>query len=136
MAYMIDKYEPIYTIGEAAKRIGVVVPLLRSLEKAGILLTARDKHGKRLYSECDLDYIHALMNASRLHEMSVEEIHCSLGAQRCWDIVDCPAAVRKNCPRYRNLQEPCWLRKDLSPEDKAMKCHDCPVYRALPEFIR
>ncbi len=132
---MEERYQAIYSIGEAAKKLGVVVPFLRSLEKAGILLSARTVHGKRLYSECDLDYIRLMIGSSRLKDMSLEEIHCKLAGQRCWEVVGCDPSVREKCPNYRNLQEPCWLRSDYSLEEKSMRCHDCPVYRAVPDFI-
>ena len=132
---MKDRFEPLYSIGEAAKRLGVVVPLLRNLEKAGIVLSARNEYGKRLYSECDLDYIQTLINASNLREMELEEVYRHLAGQRCWELVKCEPSLREACPQYLNLKAPCWLRTDLSEKEKSFRCHDCPVYRAAPEMI-
>ncbi len=50
----------------------------------------------------------------------------------CWQIRDCPAAVREACPAYRQSEIPCWelLR---GPDGRLQqKCLSCQVFRSAP----
>lgn len=139
---MEDKYQPIYSIGEASKKLVVVVPLLRTLEKAGLVLTARTEHGKRLYSQCDLDYIQSILQLAKRKEFSLEDLHRLIGSIRCWEILECEPSIRNNCPHYLKIQKPCWLEGDCPwvegecPEKGRVEhCRDCPVYKSIHENL-
>jgi len=132
---MDDKHKPVYSIGEASKKLGVIVPLLRMLEKSDLLLTARNEHGKRLYSECDLDYIRALIETGKRKNASIEDFQQSFADLKCWEILECPPERRDICPHYASLGTPCWANKEKMCDEDYETCRDCPVYRSLTELI-
>ena len=132
---MDDKNKPVYSIGEASKKLGVVVPLLRMLEKSDLLLTARNEYGKRLYSECDLDYIRVLIETGKKKNASVEDFQESFAGLKCWEILECPHERTINCPHYSSTGIPCWADRQKLCEEDYDKCRDCPVYRSLAELI-
>ncbi len=131
-----DRYKPAYSIGEASKRLGVVVPLLRMLEKAEILLTTRNEYGKRLYSECDLDYINALIELGRNENMTIKDIYQTIARIKCWEILNCSEEDRKLCPNYLNMSRPCWTHKKESCDEDFENCRECSVYRSVAELIK
>jgi DNA-binding transcriptional MerR regulator len=130
---MDDRHLPKYSIGEAAKMLGVLVPFIRQLEKCDLLLTNRTEYGKRLYSQCDIDYIRALVNLGKTHNL--EQINSMIAGFKCWEIIECSPAMRQECPNYLNIRTPCWARKDLSQEEKEKRCLACPMYRTAMENI-
>jgi hypothetical protein len=96
------------------------------LEKCDLLLTSRNEYGKRLYSQCDIDYIRALMNLGKTRNL--EQINSLIGGFKCWEIIECSPALRQKCSNYLNVKTPCWARKDLSVEEKEKRCLNCPMY--------
>ncbi|NQS96844.1 MAG: MerR family transcriptional regulator [candidate division Zixibacteria bacterium] len=132
---MDKRYQPIYTIGEAAKQLGVVVPFLRILEKTNLLLTARSEYGKRLYSQCDIEYIRVLLDLGLKQNKTIDEIIRSVEGLRCWEILECEAAERSNCLKYLNVNAMCWMREDVICEGNPKKCRECTVYRSLYELL-
>ena len=132
---MDEKYKPIFTIGEAAKQLGVVVPFLRILEKTNLLLTARNEYGKRMYSQCDIEYIRVLLDLGLKRNKSIDEIIRSVEVLRCWEILECEAAERSKCPKYMNINTMCWMRDDVICEGNPDRCRECMVYRSLYELL-
>lgn len=132
---MDERYKPIYTIGQAAKQLEVVVPFLRMLEKTNLLLTARSEYGKRLYSQCDIDYIRVLLDLGLKQNKSIDEIIRIIEGLRCWEILECEAAERSNCLKYMNVNAMCWMREDVICEGNPNKCRECTVYRSLYELL-
>ena len=49
--------EPVYSIGIAAKLLGISIPTLRVYEKEGLFIPYKKQSGTRLYSQADLDRI-------------------------------------------------------------------------------
>lgn len=124
-----------YTIGEAAKKLGVVVPQLRMLEKSELVLTARTEHGKRVYTDCDIDYIKALLKLAKKKKFTLNDMNECLGSVRCWEVVHCPPEMRFKCSSYLNLSKPCWIDSDCSDEEKKEKCRDCKVYSGISQNL-
>lgn len=91
--------EPLYTIGITAKMLKVCVATLRIWEKKELIKPSRI--GKnRFYSKCDLErlcYIKDLLQKKRINIKGVKSI---LENERCWDIKQCKAGIRKTCPVY------------------------------------
>ncbi|MDA8065636.1 MAG: MerR family transcriptional regulator [Thermaerobacter sp.] len=52
--------EPVYTIGVAARILGVSAQLLRSLEREGLVYPARTSSNTRLYSQNELIILHRI----------------------------------------------------------------------------
>jgi len=132
---MDELSSPEYTIGEVAKKLGIVVPLIRMLEKTGLVLSARDEHRKRLYSQCDIDYIDALIKVARSKDYSLEDMNQCIGAIKCWEVIDCPLEVREKCPQYTEFNKPCWVGKDCPEQEREVVCRECPVYLTISENL-
>ena len=131
-----ERYKPLYSIGEAAKILGVVVPFLRILEKTDLILTARNEHGKRLYSQCDMEYIKAILELGKKQRRSIEEIHASIAGFRCWEILECSQEQRQKCPKFMNIDQLCWIRNDIACSESVDKCRSCQVYRSLAQRLQ
>ncbi|MBC8204538.1 MerR family transcriptional regulator [bacterium] len=132
---MKNKHEPIFSIGEAAKALGILVPVLRNLEKANLLITVRTAHGKRLFSQCDIDYIRGLMKHAAKKGVTLEQIMKELNNIKCWEIVECDLEPRHRCPKYNQQGQPCWARSDITCEYQSQNCHECPVYLSIPKAL-
>ena len=99
-----DEAIPVYTIGIAAKLLGVCPATLRLWERKSIIKPARI--GKnRFYSKCDIDrleYVKCLLQEMRINAAGVKEI---LDRDFCWDIRNCSEKVRGTCPIYLHYQK-------------------------------
>ena len=124
-----------YTIGEAAKKLGVIVPLLRMLDKSELVLTARTDHGKRVYTDCHIDYIRALLQLAKKKNFTMDDINECIGAVRCWEVVDCALEIRLKCANYNDSSKPCWVDSDCSEDEKKDKCRECKVYLNISESL-
>ncbi len=130
-----DRFKPVYTIGEASKKLGVIVPVLRLLEKSELLLTARNEYGKRYYSQYDIDYIRALIDLSRNKDWSLEEVHQCISGLKCWEKSQCSPQQRSACSKYLHSENPCWAKHGENCSESFDDCRECPVYRSLAEMI-
>ncbi len=50
----------------------------------------------------------------------------------CWEIRNCPAEMRAQCPVYRNNHLPCWQVMRATTGRLPERCLDCPVFRNAP----
>ena len=132
---MEDNNQTYYSIGEAAKMLGVVVPQLRMLEKSSLVLTARTEHGKRVYTDCDIEYIKILLKLAKKKHFTLHDMNECIGAVRCWEVVNCPPELRLKCSNYLDLSKPCWIDSECSDEEKKEKCRECKVYSSISENL-
>lgn len=120
-------------IGELAGRFGLATHVLRHWESAGLLVPARDLHGRRRYGPehatrivviqrakqagLSLDAIRHLLRAGahaerrRRLEAHRDELRARLAeTQACLDLVecalDCTHEEVTTCPRFRELSDP------------------------------
>lgn len=54
----------------------------------------------------------------------------------CWEIVNCPAAVRANCAAARHPELPCWLALQIDGGGLKQACYTCPLYVTGPSVPR
>jgi len=130
-----DRFKPVYTIGEASKMLGIIVPVLRLLEKSELLLTARDAHGKRFYSQYDIDYIRVLIDLNRNKHWTLAEVHNCISGLKCWEKSQCSPEQRSACSKYLQAENPCWAKHGDNCRESYKDCRECPVYRSLTELI-
>ncbi len=95
---------PVYTIGIAAKLLGVCPATLRLWETKGIIKPSRI--GKnRFYSKRDIDrleYVKCLLQKRKINVAGVKEI---LDSNFCWDLKECSEKARNTCPVYLRHQK-------------------------------
>lgn len=91
--------EPVFTIGIAAKHVGVCTATLRIWENKGLLRPAR--LGKnRFYSKHDIDRLKHIKNLIQKKKINIEGIKYILSISRCWEIKKCRPKERIVCPVY------------------------------------
>ena len=90
---------PVYTIGIAAKLLGVCSATLRIWERKGLVKPAR--LGKnRYYSKCDLERLERVRTLLQKQHINIEGAKSILFSEKCWEIKSCNMAVRETCPVY------------------------------------
>jgi len=99
-----DEVIPVYTIGIAAKLLGVCPATLRLWEKKGVIQPARI--GKnRFYSKCDIDrleQVKCLLQKMKVNVAGAKEI---LDRNFCWEVRNCGEKMRRNCPIFLHHQK-------------------------------
>jgi len=94
---------PVYTIGIAAKFLGVCPATLRLWEKKGLIKPARI--GKnRFYSKCDIDRLKRIKYLLQKMRMNIAGVK-ALDTKFCWEVKNCNEKMRKNCSVYLQYQK-------------------------------
>ena len=95
---------PVYTIGIAAKFLGVCPATLRLWEKKGLIKPARI--GKnRFYSKDDIDRLECIKYLLQKMRMNIAGVKEILETRFCWEAKDCSEKMRKNCSVYLHCQK-------------------------------
>jgi len=125
-----DFYEPVYTIGVAATKLGVSVHALRLYEAEGLLIPFKTETGRRLYSDLELEKTRCLKKMIQEEGLNFEGIRRILAFVPCWKLRKCGSRNGSECPAYNVRTRPCWAsnEKCLHPYPS---CRDCPVYRGI-----
>lgn len=126
----INYYEPIYTIGIAAERLGVSVHTLRQYEAEGLILTHKTKSGRRIYSEMELDKVRCIKAMIQEQGLNFEGIRQLLSLIPCWKIRKCCDKDRNECLSFKTRTNPCWNTKEKCTFPYP-NCRDCEVYRGF-----
>ncbi len=121
------KNEPIYTIGIAAKRLGISVSTLRMYEREGLLIPYKTDTKRRVYSQQDIEWINKIKKMIKISGLNIEGIRRLLALIPCWEVTSCPEEKRNNCKAYQEEIKPCWMTMEDGCE-KLASCRDCEVY--------
>jgi len=125
----LDKNEPIYSIGIAAKKLKVSVPALRVYEREGLLLPFRTETGRRIYSHQDIEIIALIRRMIQEEGLNFEGIRRILSLIPCWRIKKCTKAERERCSAFFSCSEPCWKLKTKGVLNCTDDCRQCEVFR-------
>ena len=128
--------EPVYTIGHAARKLGVAVPTLRMYEHAGLIIPFRTPSNRRLYSSDDIARLQIIIELIRVHGLNLEAIKRIAALVPCWQIIDCPKEKYRDCPAYTQGSAPCWLLAELSCGRTRDHCRNCAVYLDCPKTLK
>ena len=120
---------PLFTIGTAARILGVSVPTLRLYERKGLLLARKSDGNQRLYSKRDLERIRCIRSAINEHKISIEGIRRIHSMIPCWKYVHCSPEQQLTCPAYNSPEAGCWTYKHQGNACAERVCHDCQVYQ-------
>lgn len=124
----IDDNEPVFTIGVAAKKLGVAVPTLRMYEKAGLIIPYRNETGRRLYSFADLKRISYIKRLIKSEGLNLEGIRRLMSLLPCWEMKPCSKQLKEKCPAYNNCKTTCWMFSDTACKEQNKSCRTCTVY--------
>lgn len=120
--------EPVYTIGFAAKKIGVSVHLLRVYEREGLILTERTETGRRLYSDLEIAKARCIRKMINEHGLNFAGIRRLLALLPCWRLRDCEDHEKDSCSAFKVTDKPCWATEEKCA-NPLPSCRDCPVYQ-------
>lgn len=128
----IDSFDPVYTIGIAAKKMSVSPETLRLYERAGLLIPYKTRTGRRLYSLKDLEWIACIRRQIKDHKLNLAGIRRLLALIPCWDLKPCTIEERESCAAYEANDQVCWNLEETAERCTDEDCRICPVYqRAL-----
>ena len=96
---MISQDEAIFTIGMAAKILGVHQRTLRNYEESGLVRPTR-KGKWRYYSMRDIKWIECLREMIHVHGISINAVKKLLSYTPCWNIIDCSFEKRQRCSAF------------------------------------
>ena len=121
---------PVYTIGVAARLLGISSHLLRVYEKEGFIIPFRTSGGHRLYSDLEIEKVRCLRHMITEQGMNYQGIRRLLALVPCWKIRKCEMNDRNECSAFLNITMPCWATeaKCLHPLES---CRDCTVYQSV-----
>ena len=125
----IEKYEPILTIGSAARMLDVSVQTLRLYEHGGLILPERTSSGRRLYSLHDIQKLRCIRKMITEQSMNISGIRHMLAMIPCWDFKGGLDDDCRNCTAYRDAAGPCWSVQDVGYKCRHVNCRDCEVYK-------
>ncbi|UCD72321.1 MAG: MerR family transcriptional regulator [Syntrophobacterales bacterium] len=124
----VSDSEPIYTIGIAAKKLGISVPALRVYEKEGLIVPLRTSTNRRLYSLNDLRIIETIRNLIQRDGLNFVGLRRMLSFLPCWKIKRCNPASFDKCEVPRIADRPCWSSGKSASRQCEDDCQSCPVY--------
>ncbi|NQT97525.1 MAG: MerR family transcriptional regulator [Candidatus Marinimicrobia bacterium] len=125
-----DQYEPVISIGVAAKKLGISPETLRLYERASLILPYKTRTNRRLYSQKDLDWIRYFRWQITKQKLNFAGVRLLLALIPCWDLKPCTQEERSNCPAYMNGEIVCWSLLEHGSKSCDMdECQKCTVYR-------
>jgi MerR family transcriptional regulator/heat shock protein HspR len=122
--------DAVYTIGIAAKLVGVSVHLLRVYEKEGLILSVKTETGRRLYSDIEIEKIRSIRSMINENGMNFAGLRRLLALIPCWLLQKCDDSVRIACSAYRATDRPCWAYEEKCAYTLE-SCRDCLVYQSV-----
>jgi MerR family transcriptional regulator/heat shock protein HspR len=129
----ISKFEPLFTIGLAAERLGISVMTLRMYEQRGLILPHRTESGRRHYSVHDLELVLCIREMINEEGLNIEGIRRLMALMPCWKWKKCSPADRDKCIAYTEQVAPCWSLEETACRRRDEDCRECRVYQELPE---
>jgi MerR family transcriptional regulator/heat shock protein HspR len=119
---------PLFSIGSAARILGISVHTMRMYERRGLIVPYKTETKQRRYSETDIDRLRCIRGAINVEKISIEGIRRVLSLIPCWAIVHCGETDRQECPAYNGHSEPCWATKCRAAFCRDRDCRSCEVY--------
>lgn len=125
-----DPFEPVISIGIAAKKLGVSPESLRLYEREGLVIPYKTRTNRRLYSQKDLEWIDCFRRQITERGLNFAGVRLLLALIPCWSIKPCSEDERANCPVYMNGEIVCWLSEEHGSKACATdECQQCTAYR-------
>ena len=126
--HTIPENLPVYSIGSAARILGVSVQTLRLYESEGLILPQKSAGGHRLYSELDIERLKCIRKAIVEDKIGINGIRRMQSLIPCWQFAGCSESDRKSCPAYGEHAGGCWTYKHQNNACAERTCPSCQVY--------
>jgi len=129
----IDRYEPLFTIGLAAERLGISTMSLRSYESRGLVVPHKKESGHRFYSIHDLEILLCIREMLGKEGLNIEGVRRIMSLVPCWKWKKCSPVERDSCPAFVDSGAPCWSIPETPCRQRGEDCRSCRVYREMPD---
>ena len=126
---VVDKYEPVLTIGTVAEKLGISVQSIRLYEQEGLILPHKSESGHRKYSLHDLERLECIREMLTTNGLNINGVKRLMSMVPCWEYKGGLDDDCRNCPIYYEVNGPCWTRGDVGPKCQLTDCRSCAVYR-------
>ena len=120
--------KPSFSIGEAARVLGVSTHSLRVYEREGLILCHRTETGRRYYSEIEIEKVRCIMGLIRDEGLNFNAVRKILSLIPCWSICGVNKEDCEGCPALLQNSQPCWNLPEKC-NHSGRKCLNCKVYR-------
>jgi MerR family transcriptional regulator/heat shock protein HspR len=122
-------WDPVISIGTAARKVGLSVSALRKYEKEGLLIYHRTETGRRLLSRADIKRIRIIQHIINNLGLNMEGIRRLLALLPCWKLKPCTDEEKGVCMAVSNAMQPCWMIRETECSRRGYDCLQCNVYR-------
>ena len=129
MDEVLDKYEPLFTIGVIARLLKVSVQVIRLYEKEGLILPYKTDSRRRFYSYHDLERLKCIRQMLGDKGLNLSGIRKIFALIPCWHYRGGLNEDCKTCPAYTQSNGPCWSLKNVGGKCTDTDCRQCNVYR-------
>jgi len=119
---------PLYSIGTAARILGISVHTMRMYERSGLIVPYKSESRQRRYSDDDIERLRCVRSAINVDKISIQGIRTVLSLIPCWAIAHCGENDRQTCPAFTGHSEPCWALKRKGAFCENRDCRSCEVY--------
>lgn len=125
--------EPVYTIGIAARKLGVSVHALRLYEREGLIVPFRTETNRRVYSDIEVRKIEGIKEMIRRFGLNFEGLRRLMALVPCYRMCKgCTKEGRATCAHHQQTDRPCWAcETPCKAEGNANACRECPVYTSV-----
>ncbi len=125
-----DPFEPVISIGVAARKLGVAPETLRLYEREGLIMPYKTSTNRRLYSVKDLEWVDCFRRQITNNGINIAGIRMLLALIPCWNLKPCKLDDCTQCKVYMNGKLVCWLTPDRGNNAcQEEDCRRCKVYR-------
>ena len=119
---------PLYSIGTAARMLGISVASLRLYERMGLILLGKSSGNQRLFSEADIERIRCIRRAITEDKIGIEGIRRLHSLIPCWDIIGCTESDQAHCRAFHEHECGCWTYPHEHDICGSRECRTCSVY--------
>lgn len=126
---MVDKHEPVLTIGTVAGKLSVAVQTIRLYEQEGLIIPFKTESGRRMYSMSDLERLRCIRKMIVEHGLNLKGIRRLMALIPCWEFKGGLDEECKKCPAYYEATGACWTLSNVGSKCQLQDCRSCPVYR-------
>ncbi len=121
--------DPVMFIGAATKITGLSESALRKYEATGLIIFHRTAANRRMLSLEDIERIRMIRNLIKRRGLNLEGILRLWALLPCWELKQCAADERRDCPAIVDSQRPCWVLLKNQGCTIEERCRECEVYR-------
>lgn len=126
---VVNRYEPVLTIGVVAKKLDISVQTIRMYEQEGLILPFKTKTGRRMYSLHDMGRLDCIRKMIVNYGLNIKGIKKIMSLIPCWEFKGGLDDDCLTCPAYYEAEGPCWSLETVGTKCMDQNCRECNVYK-------